>query len=94
MHRRCKAISHRDDDDEMACSPQIIGTLVGVDVIGILRLYGDDGGPPFVIKHVHGMCGHEELKVPVAIDDGKAFVDGAEYKLVLRGRGWDHWDWS
>ena len=71
--------------------PQRIGTLVGVDVIGILRLYGDDGGPQFVVKR---MCGREGIKVPVAIEDGKAFVDGAEYKLVLRGRGWDHWDWS
>ena len=64
--------------------PQRIGTLVGVDVIGILRLYGDDGGPQFVVKR---MCGREGIKVPVAIEDGKAFVDGAEYKLVLRG----HW---
>ncbi len=65
-----------------------IGTLVGVDVLGILVLYGDgDGGPPFIIKRVHGMCGHEQFKVPVAIEDGRAFVDGAEYKLVLRGHG-------
>ena len=64
-----------------------IGTLVGIDVLGVLVLYGDkDGGPPFIIKRVNGMCGHEEFKVPVAVNDGRAFVDGAEYKLVFVAR--------
>lgn len=63
--------------------------MIGIDVLGIetLYAYGNEPSRPFVIKIKDGMCGRESYKVYVAINNGKAEVEGCLYKVVLNWRG-------